>query len=61
MKKSRFIKEYGIPETLIDRMLHSEYVNQFAQKLNPDKTNSPWLINASKAIEMLEEGYWRKV
>lgn len=60
VKKKQFVQETGLPEAFVNRMLQSEWVNMFAQKLSPDKNdNSPWMINKEKALKMIEEGYWR--
>lgn len=59
LRIKEFQTKYGIPRELVLRMLRSEWVNLFAQKISPDKPNSPWIIQEEKAIKMLEEGYWR--
>ena len=59
MRIKEFEETFGVPHSMVLRMLRSEWVNTFAQKIDPAKTNSPWIIYVPKALKMLREGYWR--
>lgn len=60
MRIKEFQKTYGIPGVLVQRMIWSEWVNLFAQKITPEKENSPWIINAPVALKLIQEGRFRR-
>lgn len=56
MRLKAFCDYYGVPVSVMQRAVHSHIANQFARKADPDKTNSPWLIWAEKALELFKMG-----
>lgn len=57
MRKEKFIATYGVPRIRLDRALKSEWRNQIATKITPEKLNSPWLIDVERTLKLFKEGF----
>ena len=44
--RTALIKQYGYPESLVDRALHCDYASDYAQKTKGDK--GKWVIDLPK-------------
>jgi len=57
MKLKAFCTMYGVPVSVMTRAVHGQYSHQIARKADPNKVNSPWIINVQRALELWEGGY----
>jgi len=57
MRIKKFCATYGIPESVINRAVHSDYQRQIARKANPDAVNSPWMVNVKQTLKLWKEGF----
>lgn len=54
MRLKDYCEYSGIPPSLIKDALHGDFGNLIGRKINPNKENSPFLINREKADKLFE-------
>jgi hypothetical protein len=58
LKIKVFCARYGIPESVVQRAIHSKWSKEIARKANQNANyNSPWLVNVEKFLELWEGGF----